>query len=251
MVRPNYAKDAASTPGAKRLRQELAGVLEPKKPRWKSEYKGPDPDRQKIDGKAVVSREELADFRKRFGADKTLRDLLNADATGKLPARVATSSGRGTAEGRKAEDRDVYRPTPKMERELDEMKRPGRDAIEPTLGPEMGLAALGRAGAGALVRGLAGMAGRRTATKEAPERNDPLLYSDPPKTGGVFSSARYGTRGEQQAAGRKATEDYARDVMERGAEMGFKKGGNVKSYAKGGSVRGAGCETRSKKTRYV
>jgi hypothetical protein len=30
--------------------------------------------------------------------------------------------------------------------------------------------------------------------------------------------------------------------MERGAEMGFKKGG---------SVRGAGCETRSKKTRYV
>jgi len=243
MVRPNYAKDASSTPGAKRLRQELEGVLEPKKPRWKSEYKGPDPDRQKIDGKAVVSREELADFRKRFGANKTLRDLLNADATGKLPPSVATSSGRGTAEGRKAEDRDVYRPTPKMERELAEMKRPGRDAIEPTLGPEMGLAALGRAGAGALVRGLAGMAGRRTATKEVPERTEPpSLYPEPPKTGGVFSSARRGTRGEQQAAGRKASEDYARDVMERGAEMGFKKGG---------SVRGAGCATRTKKTRYV
>jgi hypothetical protein len=243
MVRPNYAKDAASTPGAKRLRQELAGVLEPKKPRWKTSYKGPDPDRQKIDGKMVVSREELADFRKRFGADKTLRDLLNADRTGKLPTPVGAGAGRGAAEGRKAEDRDVYRPTPKMERELAEMKRPGRDAIEPTLGPEMGLAALGRAGAGALVRGLAGMAGRRTATKAAPERKEPSsLYPDPPKTGGVFSSARRGTRGEQQAAGRKASEDYARDVMERGAEMGFKKGGMTK---------GGGCETRGKKARYV
>lgn len=31
----------------------------------------------------------------------------------------------------------------------------------------------------------------------------------------------------------------------------FKKGGKVKAYAKGGSVRGAGCESRTKKTRYV
>lgn len=31
----------------------------------------------------------------------------------------------------------------------------------------------------------------------------------------------------------------------------FKKGGKVKAYAKGGSVRGGGCETRTKKTKYV
>jgi hypothetical protein len=31
----------------------------------------------------------------------------------------------------------------------------------------------------------------------------------------------------------------------------FKKGGKTKAYAKGGSVRGAGCETRTKKTKYV
>jgi hypothetical protein len=31
----------------------------------------------------------------------------------------------------------------------------------------------------------------------------------------------------------------------------FRKGGATKSYAKGGSVRGGGCETRTKKTRYV
>jgi hypothetical protein len=35
-----------------------------------------------VNGKAMVSREELADFQRLFGADKTLRDLLNADRMG-------------------------------------------------------------------------------------------------------------------------------------------------------------------------
>jgi hypothetical protein len=34
-------------------------------------------------------------------------------------------------------------------------------------------------------------------------------------------------------------------------EPALKKGGKVKAYAKGGSVRGGGCETRTKKTKYV
>ena len=34
-------------------------------------------------------------------------------------------------------------------------------------------------------------------------------------------------------------------------DVEFKHGGKVKTYAKGGSVRGAGCETRTKKTRFV
>jgi hypothetical protein len=236
MVRPNYSKDALASPRAQRLRKELEGVLRPEKPRWKTSYKGPDPNRQKIDGKAIVSREELADFRKRFGADKTLRDLLTADATGKLPTPVATGSGRGEAAGRKAEDRDVYRPTPKMERELAEMKRPGRDAIEPTLGPEMGLAALGRAGAGALMRGLAGAFGRSATREAAKDRPDPPLY-DAPKIGGVFRSAR------------PRKEDIPTLTDE--VTPGLKKGGSTKAYAKGGSVRGGGCETRTKKTRYI
>ena len=59
---------------------------------------------------------------------------------------------------------------------------------------------------------------------------------------------------KRQAAmreGRKSQEDYARDVMERGAEMGMKRGGMAKAYAKGGSVKGGGCETRSKKARFI
>ena len=210
------------------------------RPRWKSEYKGPDPYRQKIDGKAVVSREELEDFKRKYGPNRTLRDLLNADATGKLPP-VATSSGRGTAEGRKAEDDVVYKPrkvTPEMERELAEMRRPGRDAIEPTLGPEMGLAALGRAGAGALARGLAGAFGRRAAPKAADDRVEPV--DDLAPQGRVFRSARPDAEAAKQA-----------EYMQRVSERGLKKGGSTKSYAKGGSVRGGGCETRTKKTRYV
>jgi hypothetical protein len=187
-------------------------------------------------GQANVSREELEDFKRKHGQHLTLRDLLNADKTGKLPTPIGAGAGRGKAEGRKAEDRDVYRPTPKMERELAEMKRPGRDAIEPTLGPEMGLAALGRAGAGALMRGLAGAFGRSATREAAKDRPDPPLY-DAPKIGGVFRSAR------------PRKEDIPTLTDE--VTPGLKKGGSTKSYAKGGSVRGAGCETRTKKTRYV
>jgi hypothetical protein len=39
----------------------------------------PKPDREIKGGKAVVSAQELADFREKFGKDKTLRDLLNMD----------------------------------------------------------------------------------------------------------------------------------------------------------------------------
>ena len=39
----------------------------------------PNPDRKVVNGKAVVSAKELADFQSEYGSDKTLRDLLNAD----------------------------------------------------------------------------------------------------------------------------------------------------------------------------
>ena len=265
MAREDYSRDFRSIDKGEALRKALAPALRPASvTQRRTKYDGPVKNRgEDARGNANVSREELADFQRQYGADKTLRDLLNADATGKLPARVGAGAGRGAAEGRKATDRDTapmrsespYNDPSRAKegaaaRRREMMRDPGRDAVEPMLGPEAGVAALGRAGLAALARGAAG-AMKRPAAKEASERNDPSLYPDPPKTGGVFSSARYGTRGEQQAAGRKATEDYARDVMERGAEMGMKRGGNVKSYAKGGSVRGAGCETRTKKTRYV
>jgi len=224
-------------------RFEKAAAAAKERPRWKTSYKGPDRDRQKIDGKAIVSREELEDFKRKHGQHLTLRDLLNADKTGKLPTPVATGSGRGKAEGRRAEDDVVYKPTPQMERELaDMMSRPGRDAIEPTLGPELGVAGLGRLavkeGVGALMRGLGGAFGRRAASKAADDLVEPV--GDLAPQGSVFRSARPDAEAAKQA-----------EYMRRVEELGLKKGGSTKSYAKGGSVRGGGCETRTKKTRYI
>jgi hypothetical protein len=262
-------------------------------------------------GQANVSREELEDFKRRYGQHLTLRDLLNADKRGKTPSsekaplargkqganiepsRVSMSPARREAmdrasenarkreEGKKAA---IARQDAAASRGIDRLKEAGavpglvmqgmmKGAERVPPGRGLGAMFIGGAGAGPRTAGMASKAGeavkgaaskageavkgaaskageavkgameRRAAAKAAPERTEPpSLYPDPPKTGGVFSSARRGTRGEQQAAGRKASEDYARDVVERGAEMGFKKGGMTK---------GGGCETRGKKTRYV
>jgi hypothetical protein len=59
-------------------------------------YTGPVKNRgEDAKGRARVSREELADFRRKHGADKTLRDLLNADKTGKTPASEKAPLARG------------------------------------------------------------------------------------------------------------------------------------------------------------
>lgn len=79
------AEDAAMS--ATRSRMDARWSAENSRPSFVSQYMGPNPNRQVINGRAVVSREELADFQRKFGADKTLRDLLNADRTGVLPQR--------------------------------------------------------------------------------------------------------------------------------------------------------------------
>jgi len=122
--------------------------------------------------------------------------------------------------------------------------------------------------AGEAAKGAASKAGeavkgameRRAAAKAAPERKEPSsLYPEPPKTGGVFRSAREpappkprvkveGTKGgvyrsetpkasSEKPSFRSRTADRADERM-----AGFKKGGMTK---------GGGCETRGKKARYV
>lgn len=62
-------------------------------PARRTRWSGPMPNRPVIDGRAVVTAEELADFRRQFGAEKTLRDLLNADR-GAMPS-AADMRARG------------------------------------------------------------------------------------------------------------------------------------------------------------
>jgi len=64
--------------------------------------------------------------------------------------------------------------------------------------------------------------------------------------GGVYRSEAPKTESKAGPEFRSRTADR---MDER--EMGMKKGGKVKAYAKGGSVRGGGCESRTKKTKYV
>jgi hypothetical protein len=71
-------------------------------------------------------------------------------------------------------------------------------------------------------------------------RVDPLMSTSRARGTGQFRSGSPSMREAQ----REAAEEMAR-------EPGLKRGGKVKTYAKGGSVRGAGCETRTKKTRFV
>jgi hypothetical protein len=144
-------------------------------PSYRSSYTGPVRNRQIIDGKAIVSREELADFQKRFGANKTLRDLLNADKTGKLP----TPAARGSATDTRA-------------------------------------------------RGVQGANILPRTEENYPAWRDMQL-------GNLQYSPREVERNTQ----------IMRD------EEKYRKGGKVKAYAKGGSVRGGGCESRTKKTKYV
>jgi hypothetical protein len=260
-------------------------------------YTGPVKNRgEDAKGRARVSREELADFRRKHGADKTLRDLLNADKTGKTPASEKAPLARGPqgasiapkAAAKPAGPRRDAAAEAKGAETLERMKsRAGRgmavrsneemrdEAKGRTLGA-LGAAAtmaggpmLGRGLAGAMERRAASEGAKRTAKDEA--RKEPALSGELPKVGGVFRSARQppppkprikvegSTSGKYQSArdvearraGRKSEEDYVRDVMERGTEMGMKRGGTAKAYAKGGSVKGGGCETRSKKTRFI
>ena len=60
---------------------------------YATRYTGPRPNRPVVNGRAMVSREELADFQRLFGADKTLRDLLNADRMG-VPAVLSAMDPR-------------------------------------------------------------------------------------------------------------------------------------------------------------
>lgn len=243
----------------------------PKSTPYRTTYTGPVKNRgEDAQGRTKVSREELADFRRKYGADKTLRDLLNADRTGKLPEAKAPAGPRRdmTAEAKGAETLERMKSLPGT-RSNEEMRDEAKGRTLAALGAAATVAggplarmAMGRAApatkaapraeprlgrpvttrlddaAAAFSRPQARQASKDTGyTREAmPAKTAPKPTAAPKPRDEIL---------KRQAAmreGRKSQEDYARDVMERGREMGYKKGG---------SVKGGGCETRSKKTRFI
>jgi hypothetical protein len=233
-------------------------------------YTGPVKDRgEDAQGRAKVSREELADFKRKYGADKTLRDLLNADKTGKAPASAAPAGPRR---------KSMPDPTPMLERMKDRAARGERVASNeeererakgrtlaalgamPGVGAASKLAGAAKSAASKAAPRVESRVGRpvttklddaaaafsrpqaRQASKDTGYTREPSKTTPPQPTRAPKPRDEIIKRQAQMREGRKATEDYARDVMERGAEMGFKKGGMTK---------GGGCETRGKKARYV
>jgi hypothetical protein len=215
-------------------------------------------------GQANVSREELEDFKRKHGQDKTLRDLLNADRTGKTPPSEKSPLARGKQGASMAPSRTeraeipkdtVKAPSTSTERRMSPMEMGllttagalgaplavrGAMKVAPKVAEMASKAAPKVAGmaskAGEAVKGAAskvsdavkGMMGRRAAAKAAPERKEPV-YDIPPMPP-KHSSLR--SRIAEREANKK----------DGGTEMGFKKGGMTK---------GGGCETRGKKARYI
>ncbi len=232
----NSGYDDETRTALNRLQSRNRGAVESyaATPRARKKWSGPMPDRPKVDGKALVSAEELADFRQKFGADKTLRDLLNADK-GRGPS-AASSAARGVQGanvapapmslrsllGTKESASPAAEDAAERFRRLPGTKSPEEERDEAKNRTMAALSLLGGAGANVGLRALAGRMG-------AGWRNRPPEGADPTKWKEIV---------------KQIDEAYPGGAS-------FKKGGKVKAYAKGGSVRGAGCETRTKKTRYV
>jgi hypothetical protein len=195
-------------------------------PRARKKWDGPMDNRPKVDGKALVSAEELADFRQKFGADKTLRDLLNADK-GRGPS-AASPAARGMQGANVAPRGPRIRPD------------------EAATTPSVGLSDI----PGLLMRGMAEGAERVPAGRGL---GAAFVGAGLPRAVAGARAAGTGWRNRPpEGADPAKWKEIVKQIDE--AYPGgtpFKKGGKVKAYAKGGSVRGGGCETRIKKTKYV
>ena len=177
-----------------------------------------------------------------------------------IGAKAAAGSGRGPSAGRTASDRDTTSGpaeiptggTAKAPAESGERTRaslsdiPGLIARGMAKGAErvpagrgLGAAFTAAGAARAAGAGAAGALARREAANKVAEaerlasRIDPMHYTSRTAETGKFRR----NEAPLSEARRQAREEMA-------AEPEFKKGGKVKTYAKGGSVRGAGIAQR-------
>lgn len=280
----------------------------------RTSYTGPVKNRgEDAQKRALVSREELADFRRKYGADKTLRDLLNADRTGKLPSSAENTRARGvqganTAPSGRAEiptGGTARAPASTGEEGMSDTTRNVLNTLQ-AIGPGVGQ------GLGTAIRGARaiGPAGRATEAERLASRIEPRLRRSGESVEESVNQARMDMAREPRL--RRSGESVEESVKQARAEMAreprmrrsgesvdeamkqartemareprleparamsaaekkapavqgdkakttprsrtrdeedvdFKKGGKVKAYAKGGSVRGAGIAQRGVK----
>jgi hypothetical protein len=167
-----------------------------------------------------------------------------------IAARAAKGSGRGPSAGRTAADRDTAsgraeipsgggaKAPAETGAGVSEAQRNAMNMLM-AIPPARAAGQAVRGGLKAIDAARAARAERAAGAAKTAERVEPKFDLEP--VAQPFRSARAKAEKESaRRAGREAEENVE-----------FKRGGKVKTYAKGGSVRGAGCETRTKKTRFV
>jgi hypothetical protein len=213
----------------------------------------PNPNRKVKNGKAMVSAKELADFKKQYGEDKTLRDLLNMDKglrrRGENSTLTSSAKKDILAKPADAPKKALYKP--KLISELSPAERKRRDEMESSQAlegshPEL-LLNPGRAVFSALARPLESADKARSAVTAV---GNALKNSAPAK---VVREARF-TKEAAKDADDIAAAAQAKETAEAVARankfnsFSFKRGGAVK-MASGGmtaSRRGDGIASRGK-----
>lgn len=221
-------------------------------------YKGPRSNRRMLDDKTVfVSKEELADFKKRFGADKTLKDLLNADKTGKLPEAVKASAAAKAGPRRSEAKTDAAKGAETLER----MKSRAERGMRVRSNEEMrdrfrdeaigyGTAAAGLA-AGPL-RALAGTAAKKSSEKMTGALKERMSREEPRGDVGVEIKPAVFRRLREEAKdpleGRRvgdvskelkeqAKREAERAATKRATQFRSRTADRMEGYAKGGMAK--------------
>ena len=199
----------------------------------------PNPDRKVVNGKAVVSAKELADFQSEYGSDKTLRDLLNADKG--LVRRKDPEDIQSSTDAKPSMSRQSGPPTTtqgatysKLSIDEDGVKPKNRSSWDSTFGEdaEAGFkrAARGDSPFNDALMGVGkvgmGLTGGKLLTKIPADLAAGIASSGALHAG--LGALGYATASDQ-------SKKEVRDML------GLKKGGAVKQYAKGGKINLAAC----------
>jgi hypothetical protein len=208
----------------------------------------PNPDRKVVNGKAVVSAKELADFQAERGSDKTLRDLLNADKglsrkkeSEELPkttdanVRMSRQSGPPTTTQGATPSKEESAPKTAKARSLVDQGR-GVQLYKDVDKEDVLEAGLALASMYPVVRGakMAYTAARPAigaAIKRLEDRPSPSFLREKEQPFSKFDTLTP----ENQAA----SQAYRNAYDDRPGPM--KKGGAVKQYTKGGKINLGAC----------
>ncbi len=194
----------------------------------------PNPDRKVVNGKAVVSAKELADFQSEYGSDKTLRDLLNADKGLSRAPEFGVNKPRDPSvkDGSEVQRQGATYPKPSIEE--GGVKPKSRSSWDSTFGEdaEAGFKRAARGdspfndalmGAGKVGMGLTG---GKLLTKIPADLAAGIASSGALHAG--LGALGYATASDQ---GKKEVRDM----------LGLKKGGAAKQYTKGGKINLGAC----------